>query len=771
MPCLGEPDGGGVVTASPTDAPPPTPPSSWVAGSAVVLAATALGGVLTGGRWAGFVLVTVAVVAAAGSLLRSLRSPPPLVAAGQLAALVCLVTAVFTRSGVLAVLPGPEALRELHLVLSGAAEQVRIGVAPVAETTELLCLVVIALGLVAVLVDTLAVSAQAPAAAGLALLCVVTIPAVLADEVLPWWSFALGALGFALLLAADGRRHLVTPEQSGTGGQPRAPSGAAAVSVGTVALSLVVAGASGLGSEGRLPGFGGPGGIGSPGIGLNPFTSLRGQLDAGTVVSLLRVHGLDEPAYLRALTLSRFENGQGWVRGPLDGNAAANGPVPLPPGIDALPTGPVVTLRIEPLDYVDGWLPTVGIPLGFGEVAPDWRYDPAALTAFSAQRQRADPYRIRAVLPRPDPAQLRAIGRPALDDLDTGTRRLGSEYLDTGGVDPRVEELTERLVADADSAFDATLAIGRFFTGPDSAFRYDLQTAPGSSGDALVDFLFVGRTGYCEQYASAMAIMLRTVGIPARVAIGFTPGTRTGGDTRVVTTDDAHAWVEAYFPGVGWLTFDPTPLADGRGVVPPHVAAADPVPRAALPEPGAADLPVPPAGPATEPTTRTAAGADGGAGSGEAGTGPWLLAGAVLVVLAVLTGLAPGAVRGVERHRRLRLVGAGGAGAAPAAWEELLAESADRGFEPATNETVRDVARRLLREHGLDEAGRSGLRALVGSVERAWYGAGADPCPGLPAALAAVRTSLARCSPMSRRAKLLPRSVLRRLGRRRLGPH
>jgi transglutaminase-like putative cysteine protease len=594
VPHLGEPVGGATVTTSTststststTAASLPSPLSSCVAGLAVVLAATALSGVLSGGRWFGFVVVTVAVVAATGAALRLLRLPPPLVAAGQLAALVCLVTAAFSRSAVLAVLPGPEALRELHEVLSGAADQVRVGVAPVAATTELLCLVVIALGLVTLLVDTLAVSADAPAASGLALLCVVAVPALLAAETLPWWSFALGALGYALLLTVDGRhRHLVWGEAAGPGGQAGGLPGAAAVTVAAVVLSLVASGATGLGSDARLPGTGTSGGAGSSGIGLNPFTSLRGQLDAGTVVSLLRVRGLDERAYLRALTLSRFENGRGWVRGPLDGTATANGPVPLPPGIDAVPPGPVVQVGIEPLHYVDGWLPTVGIPLRFGEVAPDWRYDPAALTAFSGQRQRAEPYTVLAVLPRPDPEQLRADGHPA---AGLALPTVGPEYLDTGGVDPRVGQLAQRLTGNAGSAFDATVAIGEFFTAPGSGFRYDLQTAPGSSGDALVDFLFEGRTGYCEQYASAMAIMLRTVGIPARVAIGFTPGTRTGGDTRVVTTEDAHAWVEAFLPGTGWLTFDPTPLADGRGVVPPYVAAADSAPAAALPEPGAA---------------------------------------------------------------------------------------------------------------------------------------------------------------------------------------
>jgi hypothetical protein len=229
----------------------------------------------------------------------------------------------------------------------------------------------------------------------------------------------------------------------------------------------------------------------------------------------------------------------------------------------------------------------------------------------------------------------------------------------------------------------------------------------------------------------------------------------------VVTTEDAHAWVEAFLPGTGWLTFDPTPLADGRGVVPPYVAAADSAPAAALPEPGAGDPAVAPPGPAADLSSATGRGGDGGAAGAAV---PWLLAAAVLVALVAF---APAAIRAIERRRRLRLVRAGGVEAAATAWEEVLAESADRGVDAVASDTVRGTARRLLREHGLDDQGRTGLRTLVGAVERSWYGNGGGADTGLPAALAAVRASLARCAPMARRAKLLPRSVLRRLRRQR----
>ena len=88
--------------------------------------------------------------------------------------------------------------------------------------------------------------------------------------------------------------------------------------------------------------------------------------------------------------------------------------------------------------------------------------------------------------------------------------------------------------------------------------------------DQLADFLFYGKTGFCEQYASAMAAMLRTLDIPVRVAIGFTDGYSNSGH-QTITSQDAHAWDQVYFPGYGWVTFDPTPLTDGRTQVPGYL--------------------------------------------------------------------------------------------------------------------------------------------------------------------------------------------------------
>ena len=114
----------------------------------------------------------------------------------------------------------------------------------------------------------------------------------------------------------------------------------------------------------------------------------------------------------------------------------------------------------------------------------------------------------------------------------------------------------------AESPYEATLTIERWLRS-DGGFTYDEHPPAPAALPPLVDFVERTKLGYCQHFAGSMALMLRYLGIPARVAVGFTSGTWKDG-TWTVTDHDAHAWVEAWFSGYGWLTFDPTP---GRGTL------------------------------------------------------------------------------------------------------------------------------------------------------------------------------------------------------------
>src|SRR5204863_2355213 len=137
-----------------------------------------------------------------------------------------------------------------------------------------------------------------------------------------------------------------------------------------------------------------------------------------------------------------------------------------------------------------------------------------------------------------------------------------------------------RVVGNAQSPYAAVLALESWLRGT-GGFTYT-QHPPLARAEPLLDFVVRTKRGYCQHFAGAMALMLRYLGVPARVAEGFVSGTydRSTG-TWTVTDHDAHAWVEVWFDGYGWLPFDPTP---GRGFLSAPYSVSSPqfrVPAAA----------------------------------------------------------------------------------------------------------------------------------------------------------------------------------------------
>lgn len=725
------PNGGGRGDAAPRDIP-------WTAalcaGVAALLASAPLSAIVQGYTWLGRVGVVAVVVVALGLALH--RAGPVAVAVGQCAAVLLLLTAEFADGAVLGVLPGGAALRSFGVLLAGASAQIAIGIAPVAATPEILFLITAAFGAVVVAVYLAAVIAKAPAAAGVPLLAVFAVPAALDDDLLPWGTVVCAAAGFGVLLVArDGARG------QRTGG------------VVLVAAAVVVG--LGIGAAGGFVGTAGrfAGGTASAGgsIGLSPFTSLRGQLTQTGPAELFHVRGLPQPAYLRALTLSTYVADVGW-------QPTRPGAGPALPGTIGVVAGPGVQLAdvaVENVGFKDYWLPLYGSPVAVTGLAGHFTFDERSGTAYTA-RPRAEAGWV----------QTAALGAPSADQLRGAENRTGpvADYLDTRGVDPRVVDLARQVTAGANTAFDKTMALQDLFTGPGSAFHYSLATAPGNGDDALVEFLTVGKTGYCEQFSAAMAVMLRSVGVPARVAVGFTGGT-VSGDHAAVRTSDAHAWVEAWFAGYGWMTFDPTPLTDGRTIVPPYVAQAQQQKAsagstAATDRDPAADARPQPA--PRETSTPEPAAPDVTAPAVDDARPLWPVLVGLGAVLLVGAALLPLVLRSRERRRRIAAVTYGGPDAASAAWAELLADSDDRGVPPRTADTVRVAARRLVREHRLDAAAQQHLRQLVGAVEASWYG-GRHPAPHeLDEHLTGVLAAVARQTPLSWQARLWPRSLRHR---------
>jgi hypothetical protein len=157
----------------------------------------------------------------------------------------------------------------------------------------------------------------------------------------------------------------------------------------------------------------------------------------------------------------------------------------------------------------------------------------------------------------PSPEELRR----APSDYPAEIRRI---YLLLPDLDPRVAELAKQVTASAANNYDRAVALEQHLR---SNYTYTLDPTGIDAENPIGSFLFQARSGYCEYFAAAMAAMLRTQGIPARLVNGFQTGTynRVGKDF-IVRGRDAHSWVEVYFPDYGWIPFDPTP-ADPNPVV------------------------------------------------------------------------------------------------------------------------------------------------------------------------------------------------------------
>ncbi|WP_146240198.1 DUF3488 and transglutaminase-like domain-containing protein [Curtobacterium sp. MCSS17_008] len=283
-------------------------------------------------------------------------------------------------------------------------------------------------------------------------------------------------------------------------------------------------------------------------------------------------------------------------------------------------------------------------------------------------------------------------------------------------------------------------------------FRSDLftysETAPveqgydGDSMDVIDTFLSV-RQGYCVHFASSMAVMARTLGIPSRVAVGYRASSEQTEDGEyTVSNRQLHSWPELYIKGAGWVSFEPTPTSDAAAQAGESSATPAPAPSGTpLPEPGestpdeATPTPTPTSSATTEPG---AAASTTASGPGAAG----LVVG-LLLLLAVL--VAPGVVRALRRRRRLTAIRAGRSPALHA-WREVLDDVADHGYAP-----------------GLAPPGDS---AAVARTARAVLGrlAGTVPAPVLPHLTAVVDAvdveRFAADSTAAADAEALRRSVL-----------
>ncbi|MGC1188911.1 MAG: DUF3488 and transglutaminase-like domain-containing protein, partial [Candidatus Acidiferrales bacterium] len=169
---------------------------------------------------------------------------------------------------------------------------------------------------------------------------------------------------------------------------------------------------------------------------------------------------------------------------------------------------------------------------------------------YISERVRYDAVSLRT---QNTPAELRAAATTYPDQIR-------ATYLQLPALDPRIPALALEITAHSASPYDKAAAIEAFLR---THYGYTLDLSGPPPADPLAYFLFEKRAGHCEYFASAMTVMVRSLGIPARYINGFLPGEFNQVDSEyVIRASDAHSWVEVYFPGYGWITFDPTPPSE-----------------------------------------------------------------------------------------------------------------------------------------------------------------------------------------------------------------
>jgi transglutaminase-like putative cysteine protease len=295
-----------------------------------------------------------------------------------------------------------------------------------------------------------------------------------------------------------------------------------------------------------LPGAGDPALI-DPDIGrrsevVSPLVDIRSRLVNRSDREMFTVRA-SEPAYWRLTALDTFD-GTTWT---------SNLRLTDVEGQFASADGPLTRQQYEIRALGERWIPTAAGVVFVDSPTRQLSYDPESGSLFlnsdAGELYTGMTYETLSLVRRPAADDVRALG--------VGTAK--SRYLQLPDDYPdALRELASAIVGAAPTPYDTALALQNYFR---DNFTYNLNIPRGHSERAIETFLR-SREGYCEQFAGTFAAFARSVGLPARVAVGFTPGVSTGNGSYSVLGRHAHAWPEVYFDTIGWLPFEPTP---GRG--------------------------------------------------------------------------------------------------------------------------------------------------------------------------------------------------------------
>ncbi len=710
-----------------------------LAALASVLACLPLTTLFTSATWVRPALFAAVLVAGTGMLARRFLSSTGLVVTVQVLVLAETLVLAFARDHLWYGLPGLETALDVNDLLYQARVTVEQYAAPAPTNPGTTVALTMIVALVALAVDATAVTRRAPALAGLPLLVAYLVTASNSGDPLPWYAFAAPAAAWLVLVAHQGVGGLrrwttvspLTGADSGTTAEATRGFVHAARVLGAAAVvaALLVPTVTPhlptrflVGGLGRTESGTGPSGSGE--LRLSTAIDLSRNLRSQSTRTVLSYRTEDgDPQPLRVAVLDRFVDGVAVPSDRAEIAARQHFSVPDPPGLDvgrlgqkAAPTYriEVVENRLQPPQLAAPG-PVVSGDLG----GMPWAVDEQGVVRVAGRTSR---YGIDYLHLDP-PRSVLESSDPSIADEAVGVRDL---VLDPGS-EQRVRAATAKVVPAGAGELQAAVAIQDWLRG--SAFTYSLELAGPTRDrngrvvqrDPITHFLQTKR-GYCQQFATTMVMMARAEGIPARLALGFLPGTPVG-NVYEVKASDAHAWPELYFTDVGWLRFEPTP-SQRTGVAPQYTDLTQDVPSN---DPGAGTGPDGSA--PNDTTSRQPNTTDLGTGTTGTDTNPsltqrvaalprgaWAGLGTLLVLLVALM---PPLAAWLSRRRRARELDL--VQRAEGQWQDMMRRIDDLGIRPPPGATPRQTGDYLRHEAYLRETDAAALGRVVATLERARY--------------------------------------------------
>ena len=715
---------------------------------ACVLVSTAVTPLFFSPLWFATAAGAVITATGAGTLirLRPHRVPPVLacLAAGVAALLLYLNLVFETCHSLLYLIPTPGSLARLWDLVGAGLDEAHRYNQPAPDLPGLILLAAAGVGITAVMTDLIAVRLRSAALAGLPLLVLFGVPVIMDashNQLANGLVFCPAGAGYLAMLAVGGRPSVNSTALAAAGGM-------ASIAVALCA-PLLLSGThlSTLFSSGADPG-------GLPQTMAQLHESRPRVVFTYTTTASPSLQR-SEPQYFRQYVFDTLDQ-TGWQLTSYPPGTAQAGSLSPPQGLTDLSAAQPVTTTVTTTGF-SGAHPAF-LPLPYPAIrvsAPgQWLADPDLMIYSPGSSLAGMTYSAVSYAIDPSQAQLAAV--PPL----TGPPGLAPDLqLPPSYQTAALKQLAQTQTSGQATEFGKVNALANWLSAP--PFRYSLAAAPSASAAGLTSFLTTARTGYCVQYASAMTVLTRLLGIPARFVTGYTAGTPGKGGSYVVKTTDAHAWTEVYFPTFGWIRFEPTPGGSGGTASRPgYMSASTGTAMMGSTEPsGSGSLPPGPHANRLHPKAPQHAGQPSTRPHGRpAATSRAVTALAVVTAIALAV-IAPAALRITQRRWRW-MRATNDVVRAHVAWREFRDDLADFGFRGRPSESPRALAARV--SATLPEPASAAVRRLARAEERASYAARPPASQQLRRDGTTARRGLTATARRSTRwrARVLPASLL-----------